>query len=211
MLVALIAAAALHGSGGLPAPDFCVHPTNKIDHLICDDPALLARAKVSIRLYADLRAVDPVDADQAQEGQGWPAILDKCTDRACLLREYDRRIHWIATPFSTDDYRIRGAQRFALRDPPSHKDFWGQLDLLPAGNGLVFFRLSREWVKDSERGIVFSGGSIGFVQLDAGRGSYRDTDKSGFDFERDPSGGWRVIQIGDCPCGAHISLDGLYH
>lgn len=210
MFASLIAAAALHGAGGLPLPDFCIHPTNKIDHMICGDPALLARAKASIRLYADLRAIDPVDADQAQEGQDWPAVLDKCSDRACLLRAYDRRIDWIATPFSTDDYRIRGAQRFALRDPPSHKDFQGRLDLLPVGDGLVFFRLRREWVKDSERGIVFSGGSIGFVRLDGDRGTYRGLDKSGFDFQREPKGGWRVIQIGDCPCGAHITLDGLY-
>ena len=210
MLASLIAAAALHGAGGLPSPDFCVRPANKIDRMICGDPALLARAKVSIRLYADLRAVDPVDADQAQEGQHWLYVLDECADRSCLLREYDLRISWIATPFSTDDYRIRGAERFTLRDPPSHKDFWGRLDLLPTGDGLVFFRLSREWVKDSERGIVFSGGAIGFVKLDGDHGSYRDTAKNGFDFQRDPKGGWRVIQIGDCPCGAHISLDGLY-
>jgi hypothetical protein len=210
MFASLIAAAALHGSGGLPTPAFCVHPTNKIDHMICDDPALLTRAKVSIRLYADLRAADRVEADIAQGDQNWPYVLDKCADRACLLREYDERISRIATPFQTSDYRIRGSERFTRRDPPSTKAFWGRLELLPVGDGLTFFRLSSEWLKDVERGIDFTGGSVGFVRLDGDHGSYRDTDKSGFDFRRDPKGGWRVIQIGDCPCGAHISLDGFY-
>jgi len=176
--------------------------------MICSDPALLARAKVSIRLYADFLAADRGYAEQAQEGQGWPYVLDKCADRACLLSEYNERISWIATPFEVPDYRIRGAQR--LNDAENIKTDWKRLELLPAGNDLVFFRLSSSYQKGGPDMAPFNGGATGFFRLEADHGTYRDTDDSGFDFQRDPKGGWRVIQIGDCPCGAHISLDGLY-
>jgi hypothetical protein len=191
------------------APPFCAAPATEVDRMICADPELTALAKASLKLAAAVDAAEPGGAAERAELVGWPQSLHACRDAACIRQDY---IDWLRA--LVDRYyesgvliRIKGAQVFAVRNPPRLSN---TLVLYDLGDGWRLFWLDAELAYGSRQDpTVHSGSDVGLVRIVDGRGLYRTTPVEGYDFER-RGRDWFVRQVGDCPCGAHVTMEGVY-
>lgn len=206
MFSGLLVAALLSTPGVRSIPAFCDRPVPTVDRMICNDPRLTAWAKASIHVQADFAAVDPEAVEAAQDTVNWPATLNACVDKTCVRDAY---ADWVSVLLEDVPPRfpIRGARRLS-REGSSAKT-WNRLELLQLGDGWMFFRLAGQYTRFPSLPPFF-GGASGVFRLEDDRASSREKNGSGFDFQRQANGTWRVIQIGDCPCGAHVTLDGVY-
>ena len=198
-MLAVLAAAVIHG---LPLPQYCAQPPTTADAIACADPELRALAKTSI-LLGWKRAAATGQLEETGGDRNWPASLDKCATAPCVREAFLDHIETLVEegPDPPGGRRYQGFQT---------KVYGQEMTLIDLGEGWTFFRLDG-WYHPvpSDWNTYHSGGDHGVVRFVDGEASTGDATQ-GLKFKQLNARTWHVTQIGNCPCGNLVRLDGLY-
>ena len=134
-------------------------------------------------------------------------MLERCADALCARHIYSDWLEDLVYPEARPPFPLRKVSTYRLGS--GKVEAQNTLKVQDLGRDWALFILEGYAPPRVPDGAPFLGGGAFVVQIKGNTGQYRDNTGNGYDLTK-TSFGWHVELIGDCTCGAHVSLGGDY-
>ena len=159
------------------------------------------RAATAVQEASDASRPGPYGVD----AEAWTRKVEACPNSGCARDTLHMWLEDLTASGARPKFAIPRSRRFSTAQGEAHNS----LQVLGLAEGWRLFMLEGDAPARVEDGAPFMGGGVFVARERDGVYRYRDDDGAGFDIFPRPNG-WRVVQVGPCACGAHISLSGDY-